>query len=68
MRHNHTRCLPLRQNLVDRIVDTVLACRVQRARRFVQRENRRAFEQCACDCQALSLTPAQTLSTNCKVK
>ena len=44
VRHNHTRRLPLRQYLVDRIVDTVLTRRIQRARCLVQRKDRGALQ------------------------
>ena len=62
MRHDHTRRLPLRQHLVDRVVDPVLARRVQRTRRLVQREDRRALQQRTRDRQPLPLSAAQTLS------
>lgn len=65
MRDNHTRRLFLRQNLVDRIVDPVFARRVQRARRLVECEDRRAFEQRAGDRETLPLSTAQAQSTDC---
>lgn len=58
MRNNHTRRLPLRQNLVNRIVHPVFARRVQRARRFVQRKDRRPLQQRTRDRETLALTAA----------
>ena len=56
VRDHEARRLSRPQDLVDRIVDAVLRCRVQRARRLVQREDCRLLQQRTRDRQPLALS------------